>query len=444
MTPQTLFKRTHRALAGIALAAFLLAGCQPKPEPKAIRAVAAAPPEGAPPLNAAVQGPANLTVWLASDYASAPLFADLNREFSATYPGVSVKLLGVPWEDMPTKVKTAIIGGKPPDVAHQHPFALGAQGFAEPLDDLWKSWGRASDFLPGALEDATWRSIPYGMPLDINCTVLVYNRDLFSKRGLPAPGAGYGFERWRQDLQRLTEPGQYGIGLSSSGWHAYAFIRANGGDLLNEENGRIRATFTNSRTVEALRFLSELGHRHHLGPTPTTKAKDYEDSTTLFTMGKVAMIYTGPWDFATIRKNAPGLSFGVANFPKGFDGVQRGSVQGGGGLFVPKGSANRELAFEWMKWAVSDRYAMRLAKELGRFPVKRSHYEDPYFRQDPQVRTFVSSLPLARPYKLEAYPQANQAFIDAVKACFYGADPAVELERAERVAQLAIDAQEGQ
>jgi hypothetical protein len=34
--------------------------------------------------------------------------------------------------------------------------------------------------------------------------------------------------------------------------------------------------------------------------------------------------------------------------------------------------------------------------------------------------------------------------MDAVKACFYGADPAAELEKAQHVAQLAIDATEGQ
>jgi ABC-type glycerol-3-phosphate transport system substrate-binding protein len=234
------------------------------------------------------------------------------------------------------------------------------------------------------------------------------------------------------------------VGLATGSWHTYAFVRANGGEVLKVENGHVKATFTDPKTIEAIRFLTGLGSRDHVGPAPTTKAKDYEDATTLFTMGKVAMIYTGPWDFATIRKNAPGLNFGVARFPAGVDGVQRGSVQGGGGLFVPKGAAHRDLAFEWMKLAVSDRYALRMAKEMGRFPTVKRDYEAPLFQQDPAVKTFVAALPEARPYLLDAYPQANQAFMDAVKACFYGADPAVELEKAQHVAQLAIDATEGQ
>jgi ABC-type glycerol-3-phosphate transport system substrate-binding protein len=306
------------------------------------------------------------------------------------------------------------------------------------------------------------------VPLDINCTVLVYARDRLASAGVLPPGSRRGGERagrrpkaaggpfepasgytladWSADLARLTDaPARlHGVGLATGGWHAYAFVRANGGDVLREEGGRVRATFTDPRTVEAIRFLTELGHRHGFGPTPTTRARDYDDATSLFCAGRVAMITTGPWDFATIRKGAPGLAFGVAPFPAGLDGVWRGSVQGGGGLFVPLGSPNRELAFEWMKWATSDPWALRMARELSRFPVRRRPLAIVARESDPAVATFLAALPAARPYKLDAYPQANHAFMDAVKACFHGADPEFELARAQRVAQLAIDAVEAQ
>lgn len=434
-------------LLGLALA--LLAGCRSAKEGERPRTTDARPVVAAdmPPLNPELaKSRGTLTIWLAADYAASPIFADLDAEFSRAYPGVRVKLLGVPWEDIPTKVKTAIIGGKPPDIAHYHPFALGAQGFAEPVDDLWQAWGRERDFLPGAMEDVTWRQHRYGVPLDVNCTVLLYNRQLLARHGVAEPGPDYGLSQWRQDLRRLSDPArqQYGVGLTSGGWHTFAFVLANGGDVLTEKGGRMRATLDDPRTVEAVRYMARLGREDQVGPVPTTKAKDYEDATTLFTMGKVAMIYTGPWDFATVTRNAPGLDFGVSPLPAGLDGVQRGSVLGGGSLFVPKGAPHRALAFEWMKWATSDRFAMRLARELGRYPVRRALYRDPFFSQDPRVATFVSALSLARPYRLDAYPQANQAFMDAVKASFYGSDPAFELARAQKVAQLAIDAQEGQ
>lgn len=397
----------------------------------------------------AVAGRTVLTVWLASDYASAPVFSDLDAQFEREHPGVRVKLVGVPWEDMPTKVKTAVIGGDPPDVAHFHPFALGAQGFAEPLDDLWAHWSARHDFLPGAMEDVAWGGHLYGVPLDINCLVLVYNRRLWRQAGLSPPGPELTFAQLERDAERLTDPAdqRYGIGLDDDSWHTFAFVQANGGHLLRTVDGRQIATFTDPKVVDAVRFVSSLATKDHVGPMPATKDRDYDDATALFEQGKVATIYTGPWDFDEIEKNAPGLDFGVAPFPSGDDvgaTTLHGSVMGGGGLFVPKGAAHRKLAFEWMQLATSPPYALRLAKEQGRYPARRSEYADPFFRSDPRIRTFIEALPSAHPYRLYAYPQADQAFSDAVKATFYGADPATELARAQRVSQLAIDAVTGQ
>lgn len=387
--------------------------------------------------------PRRLTVWLAADYASAKVFAEVNAEFERRHPGVEVRTLGVPWEDMPTKVKTAVIGGRPPDVAHQHPFALGAQGFAEALDVPQRE---LDVFLPGALDDVAWRGRVYGYPLDVNCTVLVYDRDRLAEAGVAEPSRDYGLSDWRRDLKRLTDAGtrRFGLGLSTGGWHCFAFVRANGGELLTEENGRMRATFTDPKTVEAVRFLTGLGCTDRVGPAPTTKARDYDDAGALFTSRRAAMIYTGPWDFRAIAEKAPGMRFGVAPFPAGLDGVRRGSVQGGGGLFVPRGAREPELALEWMRLATSATAAARLAGELNRYPARRDVLAAIARTAPPHVKAFLDALPGARPYRLDAYPQANQAFLDAVKACFYGADAAVELARAQAQAQASIDATEAQ
>ena len=132
----------------------LLAGCSGAPQ--------VAWPDGAPPRNAAIAGtPITLRVWLAADYATQPPFKDLAAEFERAYPNVKVEITGYPWEEMPSKVRLAISQGSPPDVAHQHAFVMGAQGMAEPLDDLWEQWGAAAQFMPGAMDDVTWQGVRY-------------------------------------------------------------------------------------------------------------------------------------------------------------------------------------------------------------------------------------------------------------------------------------------
>ena len=57
------------------------------------------------------------------------------------------------------------------------------------------------------------------------------------------------------------------------------------------------------RTVAAVELLAGLGHRDRAGPTPTTRARDYEDATALFTSGRAAMICAS--DATSFSTSAP-------------------------------------------------------------------------------------------------------------------------------------------
>ena len=186
-------------------------------------------PAGVPPRNAAIASePITLRVWLAADYVNEAPIHDLAREFHQACPNIEVELTGYVWEEMPSKVRLAMIQGAPPDVAHQHAFAMGAQGMAEPLDDLWDAWGAAGGFMPGAMEDVTWQGRRYGVPLDINALFMIYNKAAFAEAGLEPPGPGYTFAQLAADRERLTTPDQsrYGLALSASAWHVYGLVRA--------------------------------------------------------------------------------------------------------------------------------------------------------------------------------------------------------------------------
>src|SRR3712207_4463095 len=188
----------------------------------------AAWPEGMPSRNAAIaRTPITLQVWLAADYANQAPMLDLVADFEKAYPNIDVELSGIEWQKMADKVRLAISQGTPPDLAHQHAFAMGAQGMAEPLDDLWQQWGAAGEFMPGALEDVVWQGRRYGVPLDINALFTIYNKAAFAQAGLAEPGPGYTFAQLRSDLEKLTaaDHSRYGIALSSSGWDMYGLIR---------------------------------------------------------------------------------------------------------------------------------------------------------------------------------------------------------------------------
>jgi ABC-type glycerol-3-phosphate transport system substrate-binding protein len=400
---------------------------------------------GAPPRNPAIaDAPITLRVWMAADYADQPPIRDLVKDFQQAYPNIKVELTGYVWQDMAGKVRLGISQGTPPDVAHQHAFAMGAQGMAEPLDDLWQQWGAADQFMPGALEDVNWQGVRYGVPLDINTLFTIYNKAAFAQAGLTAPGPGYTFAQLRHDLEKLTtaDRSRYGIALTSSGWGMYGMVSSNGGELLQERDGKPVVSLDDPKAVEMVKFFADLG-KQRLGTLPPLQPRQSDHPVVLFSQRKVALFFSGPWDITRLKQEAPPEVFaeiGTAPLPVPATGAPGASVQGGGSLFVPKGAANRVAAFEFMKWAVSDRYALRMAQEMGRYPVRSAIYNDPYFKSDPLLLPFLDQLKTARPHKLEAFAAANSAWGDAVRGAFApDADVAALLADAQRKAQQSID-----
>ena len=50
------------------------------------------------------------------------------------------------------------------------------------------------------------------------------------------------------------------------------------------------------------------------------------------------------------------------------------------------------------------------------------------------LKPFLNQLNAARPYRLDAFPEVERAYADAIKAAFYGADPVDVLQGAQEVA----------
>jgi ABC-type glycerol-3-phosphate transport system substrate-binding protein len=188
--------------------------------------------------------------------------------------------------------------------------------------------------------------------------------------------------------------------------------------------------------TEAVQFLSSLVKKGHA--FPPAGALSSNDALSLFRAGSTSFLTSGSWDLATLRSGMPADSFEVTLMPQGMAGNTRGSVMGGSSLFVPKGSKSRELAFEFMNLLTSDKYALRLAKEQGRLPVRSRVFEDPYF-QDPKLQVFLAQLKTAHPLLLEAFPGAAKAFENALTSVLVGgADPVQALETAQASAEQSL------
>jgi ABC-type glycerol-3-phosphate transport system substrate-binding protein len=124
--------------------------------------------------------------------------------------------------------------------------------------------------------------------------------------------------------------------------------------------------------------------------------------------------------------------------PRGLTGTTQGTAMGGSSMWIPRGAAHRELAFEFSLLLTSDKYALRFAREEGRLPVRPRLLGDSYF-QGSQLKVFVEQLATAHPPILGALHEASQAFDQAlIEVLRDRADPKTALDQAQARALASI------
>jgi multiple sugar transport system substrate-binding protein len=363
-----------------------------------------------------------------------PPFVDAVRSFERLHPDVRIVIEKGPITIIPDAVRAGISSGAPPDVVQGHAFSAAGQGLAQPLDDLWAAHLDPAEFFPGAIEDVTWAGRLYGVPLDTNALVLMYNVDQLRGAGVPEPGPSITFAEFEALARALTTPdGQRrGFVVPNSTWWTYGWIRANGGEMVEiTDDGRAHLSLDAPEVVQALDFLSGLIEKGYaFGP----RAADSHtgDAVALFASGAASMYASGSWDLTALRKALPEANFRAALMPRGGGGATVGSAMGGSSMWVPQNAEQRELAFEFMTHLISDPHALRLAKEEGRLPVRARVFEDPYFA-DGDLRVFLEQLTTAHPPKLGAFDGPSEEFAAVLDDVFRtgGADPAVALRNAQ-------------
>lgn len=373
-----------------------------------------------------------LRVLMTSDWVTIP-FVDAVRSFERAHPSVRVVIEKGPISLLTDAVRAGVSSGAPPDVVQSHAFSAAGQGLAEPLDDLWAAHLEEAEFFPGAVEDVTWAGRRYGVPLDTNALVLLYNAELLRQAGVAEPRPGMTFAEFETLVQRLTSvDGQRrGFVVPNSSWWTYGWIRANGGEtVVIGDDGRARLHLDSPEVVQAVSFLSGLIRKGYAFP-PRAADSHNGDAVALFASGAVAILASGSWDLVALRRGLPGSDFRVALMPQGPAGTS-GSAMGGSSMWVPKGAAHRELAFEFMTHLISDANAVRMAKEEGRLPVRPRVFDDPFF-VEPALQVFLEQLRTAHPPKLGAFDGPSEHFTAALEDVFRpgGTDPGVALGRAQ-------------
>ncbi len=358
--------------------------------------------------------------------------------FEKEHPGVKVECLAMPYGEFRKKLMVSIAGGKPPDVARVDIIwvpELARQGvltnFSEKFGDEFASY--KDKVYAGPLSTNYYKGNYYGIPLDTNTRVMMWNKKMFKEVGLNQPPETFSeLKEMAAKLSRDTdgdnEIDQWGIAVNGSWpWHILPWVWSNGGAITNPDITEANGYLNSPETVEALEFLIDL---YKDGYMAETIAGGGEDTGAGYGNDNYAMIFGGPWFWPIINGQFPDKEINFALWPAG-KGGESVSVVGGENLIIPKNSQHQQLAWEFSKYMLSEEVQLKMAK-VGQIPVLESVIETDYFKSHPYYGIFMEQLKTAKARTV--HPQWNrikEELHDAFEAALLGKEkPGPALDKA--------------
>jgi len=364
--------------------------------------------------------PVEITFWHAynADSQEVALLEDtLIPEFEDAHPGITVKQVAVPYDDLHQKLVTAVAGGELPDVVRSDIIwvpELANLGVLEPLDTLMDDFGDISAAVyPGPLDTAKWDGHYYGLPLATNTRVYLSNPDTYTKAGIAVPTT-------QQDLvtvaPAIKKAGSYAFADNDlSGWNVLPWIWSAGGDLLDPTLSTADGYANSPESIAAIELLYNLYKDGYIPPIITQGGADGTEDG--LGSGEYASPLNGPWDFPIIAGSYPDLQLGSSQALSGAGGSI--SVVGGEDLVVTASSQKKDAAAEWVRFLLSEDAQRQLAG-VGQMSVLKS-LGDEMVTIQPYYAEFVTQLETARPRPATpAWNEIDQAMKSRLQEAFLG------------------------
>lgn len=250
-------------------------------------------------------------------------------------------------------------GSTTPDAFMYRPLQEGKQffknGWIQPLNDYVNkdaAWNW-NDFSTTSRGTATVDGQVTGVPIVTEEEVLYYRKDLFQKAGLQAPKT---IDEMVADAKKLTNPSAGIYGFVARGQRSAAvtqessFLYSYGGDW--DKDGK--ATVNSPAAIQAFTTYADLLKND--GP-PGVLNMSWPQAAAIFAQGKAAMWADASslyMNVADPSKSTVANNVGYTIFPAGAAGSKPYAVTSWG-LAMNKNSKHQAAAWEFIKWATSDK-----------------------------------------------------------------------------------------
>jgi multiple sugar transport system substrate-binding protein len=377
------------------------------------------------------KGASTVTFWhtYSENSPEVAALAGLISTFEASHPDIKVESVSVAYNDFRSKLFTSIAGGEAPDLARVDIIwtpELAQMGALASLDDSMPEFKDISTAVfPGPLSTNFWAGHYYGLPMDTNTKVWVYNKDLYTQAGITHAPTSMDEVASQCTQFKAKFPDKYYFATDGMfAWVTLPWVWSFGGSVTDPAITKATGYLNGPDTVAAYQFLLKMYKDGCMSPVVLGNGID---PFTGYAQDMYASMDNGPWTYGIVNGQFPDKVISSAAFPAGNGGSI--DVVGGENVVLFKQSKNKAAAWEFLRFILSDEYQLKMA-ETGQIPVKLSLVESDTLQKHAYLGTFLEQLRTSQ--ARTAHPQwqkMDEALIEAGQ----------KMLRGEMAPQAALD-----
>lgn len=312
-----------------------------------------------------------VTYWHTMSEPEAEQLAEVIATFEEANPGITVEATKYAYGDFKSAIITSLSGNSGPDVARMDIAWVSQFADDEALlnlsDELASFDSIAESVFEGPLSTNYWQDGYYGLPLNTNTQVLLWNRELFEAAGLSAPPATMDeFKTYAKQIADTSDD-VYGYALGGTYFWAPAPVFYTMGGKVTDEAITTATGFVNSKeSVEAFTLLKEMYDEGSISPNLLGGGIGTSDGLATNLYG---MIIDGPWMVDIYAGQYPEFEVNFAMMPTQ-DGYTS-SVVGGEDIVVFYNTDAKDASLKWVEYLMSEDAQVTMA-QVGVVPTLKS------------------------------------------------------------------------
>lgn len=294
--------------------------------------------------------------------------ATLIDSFQNANPGITVKYVDMPYDQLKETLTTSAAGGELPDLIRSDIAWIaqyGKLGAFAALDQVMPNFSTLSSAVyPGTLAANQWNGHYYGLPLDTNTRVLVSSKAALKAAGLTEPPATFDqFVAMGKALKgsKIQLFADGGLGQ----WNVMPWIWSGGGALTDDNVTTATGYLDSAKSVAAVQMLVDLYKAGQI-PNLITGNQGATGTSDGLPGGKYGTILDGPWMVDIWAGQYPDFKPVYSAVPSGAGGSI--SVVGGESIVMTTTTKHAEAALKFMEFTQSEEFQMAMAA-TGQMPV---------------------------------------------------------------------------